>query len=212
MSELLNSGRVGIIDKERNSNKHIFDRWEQFGFLEGLDSSVSMKVALAFELTANILLMEGLSCDIRFKITGDIFDDNSKFETAVFPIVRRIVGRTPEAVDYVPEILNMAKKQYKTTLSKGVHSGDERCIAYFFNNVLPTWSQYFRENKYKDYESYKFSKYREYADRCIKRGGEVLPFASFGFIDWEAEYCAALAEKIETEIKEHIKNKEDETN
>jgi len=55
MSELLNSGRFGILDKDRISNHYIFNRWDEYGFLEGLDKEVAMKVALSYEITSHFL-------------------------------------------------------------------------------------------------------------------------------------------------------------
>jgi len=170
-----------------------------------------MKVTVALELTLNIVLMEYKSCDIHFKMTGDIFDNESRYETVIFPIIRRVIGKTPGAVDYVPEILNMAKKYYNTTLSRGIYEEDERCVIYFYNNILPAWSNYHRDNEYKNYDEFKVGCYTRHVERCRQRGVDIQPFDVFKFVDWEVEYCAALAEKIEREIKEHINKLENET-
>lgn len=85
----------------------------------------------------------------------------------------------------------MLKKEYNTPLAKAVHDGVERHLEYFYNNVLKKWSKHYRESEHQDYDSFKKYVYTKY-------------------IDWEAEFCAALAEKIEREIIEKIRK--DETN
>jgi len=209
MSQLLNSNKVGILDKSRNSNNHIYDRWKSFGFLEGLDDEIAMKVALAFEIASNILLMEGKMMDIYFKETGNIADDNERVETVIFPVLRRIIGKTPEAHEYVPEILNMTKKEYSTTLCKAVYSGNESAQVYLFEKVLPKWSSWHKDRKHKTYEEYKREKYDQYSERCMRNGRALESYERFAVTDWEAEFCACMAEKIEKTIIEHIKNKED---
>ena len=211
MSHLLNSGQIGILDKERNSNYHIHYRWEQLGFLEGLDESLSMKVALCYEVATNILLMEGKSCDIRFKMTGEIFDDDNRIATVIYPIIRRIVSKTPEACDYIPEIINTSKKHYNTTLCKALYDGDERYIRHFFNNILPKWSKYHRKREHHSYYEYKKAMYEKHVIRKSSYGQNVQTYEYFDCMDIEAEFTAAMADKIETDIKEHIKNKENET-
>lgn len=207
MLQLLSSRQVGTLDKDRSSNKYIYDRWKDSGLLVGLDREVTMKVVLAMEIGAEIILMENKSCDIISKITGDIFYYDSRFDTVIFPIIRRIIGITPEAIDFVPEIINEVKKYYKTPLAKVIHERDvpERHLEYLYNNVLVKWSKHHRESEYKNYEEFKKGVYNEYVKKQQNWGKEIEPFDAARFVDWEVEYCAALAEKIETEIREKLK-------
>jgi hypothetical protein len=212
MSELLRSGRVGNIDKYRNSNDNIYNSWKASGLLDGLDRSVCFKMAIALELTANIILMEEMSCDIMCDIDGRVFKENERFSTVIFPIVRRILSKTPEALEYIPEIINMSKKHYNTPLSRAVHDGNENYLEHFYNKVLPKWCEHHAEREHKDYDSFKKAIYEKHVQVSNDLGQTPEPFSIFKCIDWEAEFCAALAEKIETEIKEHINKLENETN
>lgn len=206
MSQLLNSGKVGTLDKDRMSNKHIQDRWKNIGLLDNIDEDTSVMVALAMEVAANFMLMERISCDIMHNINGAIFNENNRFETVVFPIVARIIRKTPEAVNFIPEIINDAKKQYNTPIAKVIHEKEvpERHLKYLYDNILIKWAKY-HKSRYKNYEEFKKGVYNDYVKRQQNWGREIEPFDANRFVDWEAEYCAALAEKIETEIREKLK-------
>jgi hypothetical protein len=205
MSQLLNSGRVGSLDKDRNSNEFIYHRWKDSGLLEGLDTELALKVALSMEIGANIILMENKSCDIIHKITGDVFHSDGRFDTVVFPIIRRIVARTPEAAEFIPEIINDAKKHYSSNLWLRISEGDERYIRHWFNNILPKWSSYHREKReHKDYDDYKKYMYEKHKERAYQGRYTMRSYEDFECVDIEAEFCAAMAEKIESEIREKL--------
>jgi len=205
MSHLLNNGQVGGLDKSRRSNSHIYDRWERLGFLEGLDRELGMKVSLSYEIAAQIMLMEGKAMDIHFKNTGNVVDDNNRVETIVFPVIRRVLSMFPEAHKYVPEIVNMLKKEYETTLCKALYSGNEGAMIYFYEIVLPKWSKWHKDRKHKYYHDFKKEKYGEY----LRKSGNTPSYEFFEPMDWEAEFTACMSDKIEISIREHIKNKED---
>ena len=210
MSYLLNSGQVGILDKSRNSNFYIHERWKNTRLLEGLDVEVSMKVALSYEIVANILLMEQKMIDIHFKNTGESIDEDARFDTVLFPVVRRTIAMIPEAHEYVPEIVNMLKKEYNTTMCRAIYSGNENAIAYFYDKVLPVWSSYHKDRKHETYQEYKREMYEKRNERGFVRDKHIS-YEDYMPMDWEAEFAACVADKIAITIREHIKNKENGT-
>lgn len=118
MSELLKSKIVGSLEEDRSSNEEIYYRWLNSGLLEGLDKQEAFRVALAMEIVGNLMLIEDKSCDIMHDITGVNFHENSRFETVIFPIISRIVRKTPKAIEFIPEIINDAKKRIQYTISQ----------------------------------------------------------------------------------------------
>lgn len=72
MSELLKSGKIGLCDK---STEETTKSWEALGFLEGLEGSEKIKIALLFEKTANILLNSN--------------NYHKSIDVVIFPIIRR---------------------------------------------------------------------------------------------------------------------------
>lgn len=199
---------VGVLGKDRGSNAYILDRWHQTGLLEGLVGEFAMKVALSYEIATHFLLMEQKAEDICFKMTGEVISySNGGIDTVIFPIIRRIVSRTPEASEFVPEIINMSKGYYNSNLWRMVSTGDERYIRYLYNNILPKWTKYHKERDYKDYDDLKERMYEKQKKRNNR--WSVGSYEEFIPLDWEAEFCSAMAERIETDIKEHIKNRED---
>jgi len=95
--------------------------------------------------------------DMVHEITGRVIEINEKLDTVIFPIIRRIVSKTPEAADYIPEIINTCKKHYNSPLAKAIYTGEERYMKYLYDVVLPKWSSYHRDREHKDYDDYKKS-------------------------------------------------------
>jgi len=209
MSELLTSGRIGrigILDKKRNSNKHIYDRWKNSGLLDGLDKELGIKVSLSFEIAANFLMMEGVMYNIHFKSTGEVYEEDGKYDLVIFPIIRRIVSIFPEAHKYVPEIMIMANTELNTTLWKSIVSGNEKAMIYFYENVLPKWSDYHKKRKHKYYHDFKKEMYEKHLEHFRYGGAKgAKSYEDFSPFDWEAEFCSCVADKIEKIIKEHVK-------
>lgn len=146
---------------------------------------------------------------IRLGLTSYRYD--SRLDIVIFPIIRRIVSTTPEAADYIPEIINTCKKHYNSPLAKAVYTGEERYMKYLYEAILPKWSKYHQEREHKDFEDYKKAEYDKYISRN-PASNRMQSYEDFVCMDWEEEFCAALSEKIETDIKEHIKKLENETN
>jgi hypothetical protein len=76
MSELLNSGQVGV---RKKTVEETVDTWSHFGLLEGLTDKEKIKIALLYEKTAEILL------NVR-----NVYAYNSSFDVVIFPMVRKI--------------------------------------------------------------------------------------------------------------------------
>lgn len=57
------------------------ERWDKYGFLDGLDGEIRERVAVAMEQLAAYLIFEA--------VENDLIND---FETIGFPIIRRIIG------------------------------------------------------------------------------------------------------------------------
>ena len=87
MSYLLKSGKVGQIGMEQLSliREEATRRWNDLGFLDGLEGHLKENVASLYENQANLLLRESTS-DAGGASTGS-------FETVVFPIIRRVFSK-----------------------------------------------------------------------------------------------------------------------
>ena len=85
MSHLLTSGQVGKIgnDHFKMVRESVQKRWNDLGFLEGLNGTVKENIAQLFENSAHSLLKEST-------MSGDA---SGSFETVVFPIVRRVFSK-----------------------------------------------------------------------------------------------------------------------
>jgi hypothetical protein len=84
MSKLLNSGQVG-----KTANTHmkliresVYQKWNEIGFLEGLNGTIKDNMAQLFENQAGNLINETTNAD-----------SSGSFETVVFPIVRRVFSK-----------------------------------------------------------------------------------------------------------------------
>jgi len=84
MSELLNSGQVGLTTLRNLSEqrKTIIKNWEQSGLLEGLNTGKKQNIAQLLENQASHMLNE---------VTLD--SSAGRFDTVAFPMVRRIFSR-----------------------------------------------------------------------------------------------------------------------
>ena len=84
MREFLTSGNVGNI--EHNAQKKIREdiqkRWEDLGFVEGLEGSIKENIATLYENEAKHLIYEATASD-----------NSGSFETVVFPIIRRVFSK-----------------------------------------------------------------------------------------------------------------------
>lgn len=77
---LLNSGHIGNIETNlmRKVRSEINERWENLGFLEGLNGPMKDTIATLFENQAKSLMTESTTADSA-----------GSFETVVFPLIRR---------------------------------------------------------------------------------------------------------------------------
>ena len=84
MKEFLTSGRIGNI--ERNAQMKIREdiqkRWEDLGFVDGLEGSIKENIATLYENEAKHLIYEATASD-----------NSGSFETVVFPIIRRVFSK-----------------------------------------------------------------------------------------------------------------------
>ena len=211
MIYLLKSGRIGIVDTGHNCVCNVHQRWMDTGFLEGLEFYKSIKVAVAYEIVAQTLIAEELMFKMYSDISGEnMYEDDNRFQTVIFPIVRRTITAYPNAHKYVPEIIGMAKVEYGTQLCMALYSNDESAIEHFYNNILPKWSEWHKDRKYS-YKELKENTYRKYLNRInIGRSSEdAQSFEGFIPVDYEAEFCAYVASKIENMLREKYKEYEE---
>lgn len=85
MSNLLNSGRVGIGEK---TEEQIVEIWANTGLLDSNNEEVRLKTALLYEKVASILLS-----------MGNYYTYNSRIDTVIFPIIRRVVSEIYRTVE-----------------------------------------------------------------------------------------------------------------
>ena len=84
MREFLASGQFGNIElnEQKKTRRLIEERWENAGFLEGLQGVIKENMATLYENQAHLMLNEATNAD-----------SSGSFETVVFPLVRRIFSR-----------------------------------------------------------------------------------------------------------------------
>ena len=84
MGNLINSGEVGNIGLEhlRQIRQKTIAKWDQLGFLKGLNGHLKENIAQLYENTASVLLNESTTAT-----------SSGSFETVVFPIVRRVFSK-----------------------------------------------------------------------------------------------------------------------
>ena len=84
INNFLSNGQVGNIalNKSAEAKKQIMERWENLGFLKGLNGYLKESMATIFENQATHLLKEATASD-----------NSGSFETVVFPLVRRVFSR-----------------------------------------------------------------------------------------------------------------------
>ena len=84
VNNFLTKAQVGNIAtaKSAEAKKTIMERWENLGFLKGLNGYLKESMATIFENEANYLLNEATASD-----------NSGSFETVVFPLVRRVFSR-----------------------------------------------------------------------------------------------------------------------
>lgn len=198
MSFLGNIGFVAIIDKEKNSVDNIYKRWKQTGFIDGLDMDVAVKVSIAFEITAFMILYELKVSDMRYKMIGETADENPNFDNMIFAIVRRVISGFNKSYEHVTEIINMSRSGFNSELYKSLRIEKEAAIIYFYDTILPAsgdeWHMNRENKRYKDFK-------KNHHQKHLSRGGnrsceDFVPF------DVQAEYCAYLARKIENKLRE----------
>ena len=84
---------------------------------------------------------------------------------------------------------------------KSILNEDESACVYFFENTLPRWSSYHREQRgQQSYKEYAEAAYNRHVERCKNSKRTPLPYDSIKMLDWEAEYAAALSEKIMNDL------------
>lgn len=87
MSELLKSGKVGYC----SSIEETLEIWSKTGLLDGLTHLMEIKVAVALENAAKILLLDKSS-----------YETNFEFDVLVFPVIRRCMsGIEQKSVDNI---------------------------------------------------------------------------------------------------------------
>lgn len=84
MKEFLVSGQVGNIElnAQKKIREDIQNRWEQLGFVEGLEGNIKENIAVLYENEAKHLISEATASD-----------NSGSFETVVFPIIRRVFSK-----------------------------------------------------------------------------------------------------------------------
>jgi hypothetical protein len=194
MSHFLNSRLFG----ETNSVDKIYLFWKGSGLTDGLDKKLALQVSVALEIAALMLLADQKMCDMYYKMTGEIVDDEYDFHSVIFPIVRRVISGFNEAHEHVPEIINMAKKEFNSVLWRSLKSERESAIVYFYDVVLPNsgdeWHQNREHKTYYERRRYLYQKY-------LSRGGN-RNYEDFVPIDIQAEFSAYVARKIENKLIE----------
>ena len=85
MGYLLKTGEVGNIGLKHQKaiREATVNKWNNLGFLEGLDGHMKENIALLYENQASVLINE----------TTDSAGSNGSFETVVFPIIRRVFSK-----------------------------------------------------------------------------------------------------------------------
>lgn len=192
MSHLLNSRLFG----ETNSIDKIYLYWKNSGLIDGVDYEVALKLSVALELLAIMLLADQKMCDMYYKMTGEIVYEEPEFYIMIFPIVRRVISGFEDAHEYVTEIVNIAKKEFSSTLWRSIEAGKESAIAYFYDVILPNSGDEWHVNR--EHKTYYDLKRRNYERYGHMREGYI----EFVPIDVQAEYCAYLARKIENKLRE----------
>jgi hypothetical protein len=86
MGYLLKSGDVGNIGQRHQKaiREATVGKWNELGFLEGLEGHIRENIALLYENQASVLINE---------TTTATQDTTGSFETVVFPIVRRVFSK-----------------------------------------------------------------------------------------------------------------------
>ena len=84
MREFLTSGQVGNIElnAQKKIREDVQNRWEQLGFVEGLEGNIKENIATLYENEAKHLIQEATASD-----------NSGSFETVVFPIIRRVFSK-----------------------------------------------------------------------------------------------------------------------
>ena len=84
MREFLTSGQVGNIElnAQKKIREDIQKRWDDLGFVEGLEGNIKENIATLYENEAKYLINEATASD-----------NSGSFETVVFPIIRRVFSK-----------------------------------------------------------------------------------------------------------------------
>jgi hypothetical protein len=86
MGYLLKSGEIGNIGMKHQKaiREATVNKWDELGFLEGLEGHIRENMALLYENQASVLINE---------TTTATQDTTGSFETVVFPIIRRVFSK-----------------------------------------------------------------------------------------------------------------------
>jgi hypothetical protein len=86
MGYLLKSGEIGNIGVKHQKaiREATVNKWDELGFLEGLEGHIRENMALLYENQASVLINE---------TTTATQDTTGSFETVVFPIIRRVFSK-----------------------------------------------------------------------------------------------------------------------
>lgn len=85
MSNLLNSGQVGIGEK---TEEQVLETWSNISLLDGIDEEIKLKTAMLYEKAANILIN-----------MSNHYTYDSRISTLIFPIIRRVVSEIYKKVN-----------------------------------------------------------------------------------------------------------------
>lgn len=187
------SAIIGIFNRAQKSDtiNYLVHFWNSTGLLEGLDTETREKVAISFELAARMMLVrediDKMSMDIVGRYT---FDDESRFATVLFPVIRRIVSTEKEAYKYFIDMFASIYGHMNSALAIGIIDGNKECRRYFYDNkVIPNSRRKNYQMKYDSYDEMK-------RESVFKHGGKDL-------LDWEAEYAAYVSDIVIEEIRSY---------
>ena len=127
-----------IITIKISDDLSTLERWNKMGILEGLSDDKKLLTANSFDFT------------LKFLMNSEEYQGDSKFETIVFPIIRRVINEVEIGVNDLMFIIKNTKDNTPNMIN-GLN-----------NNTIP-------------------------------------------YIDYEAEYCVALADELILQIKNNKK-------
>jgi hypothetical protein len=133
MSHLLTSGMVGNIglNHMKEVRKKVQEKWDQTGFLKGLQGHVKENIAQLYENQASSLITENTSAT-----------SSGSFETVVFPIVRRVFSKllANDIVSVQAMNLPIGKLFYFVPVTSSRVEATNGQPGDFYNSSTSTWN------------------------------------------------------------------------